>query len=64
MQELGHVQALGIVKFVAILVVINLAFFARKLPWINNAMGAISAIYLFAAIVPWTYILFIKPYFA
>ena len=63
MLEFGHVPTLGFVKLLAIMIVISLAFFARKLPWINNAMGAISAVYVFAAIVPWTYILFVKPYF-
>ena len=63
MEEFGHVTALGLVKFCAILVVIALTCFAKRLPWVNNAMGAISCIYVFAAIIPWTYILFLKPLF-
>ncbi len=61
MQEFGEVQTLGFTKLVAIFVIITLAWSARKLPWINNAMGAIGFVYFFAAIIPWTYILFIKP---
>lgn len=63
MEQLGHVTALGLVKLAAILVIIALTLFARRLPWVNNAMGAIGCIYFFAAIIPWTYILFVKPYF-
>ncbi len=62
MYELGHIQALGLVKISAIFVVVALTVFARKMPWVNQAMGAISFLYIFAAIVPWTYILFVKPY--
>lgn len=64
MYELGHIPALGLVKALAILTVIGLTCFAKKLPWVNQAMGAISCLYVFAAIVPWTYVLFIKPYLA
>ncbi|MCB0324848.1 MAG: hypothetical protein KDD69_14795 [Bdellovibrionales bacterium] len=63
MEELGHVTALGLVKALAILIIVALTIFARRLPWINNAMGAIGCVYLFAAIIPWTYILFLKPLF-
>lgn len=61
MEEWGYVTALGFVKVAAILIVVGLTFFARRIPWINNAMGAISCVYIFAAIIPWTYILFVKP---
>ena len=62
MEEFGHVTALSVVKCLAIVVVIGLAYFGRKMPWVNNAMGAVSAVYVFGAIIPWTYILFVKPY--
>jgi Domain of unknown function (DUF5658) len=58
----GHIPALSFVKIFAIVSIISLTYSARKLPWINNAMGAISCVYIFAAIVPWTYFLFVKPY--
>ncbi len=60
MREFGHIQILGIVKFTAILFVIALAYYAQRLAWVQRAMGAISCIYLFTAILPWTYILFIQ----
>ncbi len=63
MEDFGTVTALGMVKCFAILLVVGLTFFARRLPWINNAMGAVSCVYLFAAIIPWTYYLFISPPF-
>ena len=63
MEEFGHVPALTIIKCVAIGVVIALSYFATKLPWVNNAMGAVSCVYIFGAIIPWTYILFVRPLF-
>jgi len=63
MEDFGPTTALGIVKCFAILLVVGLTFFARRLPWINNAMGAVSCIYLFVAIIPWSYYLFIAPPF-
>ena len=62
MLEFGHVATLSVVKLLAIFVVISLTYYARRITWVHNAMGAISCIYVFAAIVPWTYILFVKPY--
>ena len=60
MNEFGNVPTLGFVKFMAILFILALSYYARKLPWIHNAMGAISCVYLFAAVLPWTYVLFIS----
>ncbi len=60
MAEFGHVQTLGVVKFIACLFVVALGYYARRLQWVQNAMGAISCIYIFTAILPWTYILFIQ----
>jgi hypothetical protein len=62
METLGHIPALTLVKALAILVVIAMTMQARRLPWIQNAMGALSCVYMLLAIMPWTYILFIKPY--
>jgi len=61
MIEFGSDMALGVVKFLSILIVIALAYFAPRVSWIKGAMGAVTGFYLFAAIIPWTYILFIKP---
>ena len=64
MMEFGHLTTLTMVKFIAIAMICAMTYYATRQPWIRSAMGAVSAIYLFAAIIPWTYILFIKPYFA
>ncbi len=61
MEEFGHVAALGVVKFLAVMIVVALTYFAGKLPWVKKAMGAVTCVYLFAAILPWTYILFFRP---
>ncbi len=62
MAEFGHIQTLTLLKFLAIMIVIGLTLLAYRLPWIKNAMGALTCLYLVAAIIPWTYLLFIKPY--
>ena len=60
MREFGHVHVLSIVKVTAIFFVLALSYYAQRLAWVQRAMGAISCIYLFTAILPWTYILFIQ----
>lgn len=62
MAEFGHIPTLASLKILAVLVIVALTLFARQLPWIKNALGAVSCVYLFAAIMPWTYILFLSPY--
>ena len=61
MEQMGSLPALGLVKLLSIIIVLGLAYFAPRVPWIKGAMGAVTCFYLFAAIIPWTYILFIKP---
>lgn len=60
MTQFGNIPTLGFVKLMAIFFILALSYYARKLPWIHNAMGAISCVYLFAAVLPWTYVLFIS----
>jgi apolipoprotein N-acyltransferase len=61
MELIGHIPALVIVKSVAIATVFGLVVAARQFGWVKNALGALSFVYLVAAIIPWTYILFIQP---
>lgn len=61
MEQFGHVEILTIVKVLSIMLVGTLTMYAQRQLWVRNAMGAVSVIYIVAAIVPWTYILFIKP---
>lgn len=61
MEEFGHIPTLALVKLLAIIVVVSLTIIANRLPWVKSAMGAVTCIYLFAAILPWTYILFFRP---
>ena len=62
MHEFGHVPALASMKLLAIFIVLFLTILTKRLPWVKGAMGAVSCIYVFAAIIPWAYILFVKPY--
>ncbi|MCB0318410.1 MAG: hypothetical protein KDD56_06610 [Bdellovibrionales bacterium] len=57
MQSFGYIEALVLVKFFAILVICGLCFLSSMITWIKTAMRAIIAIYLIAAIIPWTSIL-------
>jgi hypothetical protein len=61
MTEFGHIPALAFVKLLALFVVVFLTVNARRMPWVRNALGIVTLIYIFAAILPWIYILFIDP---
>lgn len=60
MEQLGPQKALLMVKFVAILIVIMLTVLAKKMKWVKDLISLLSCIYLFAAILPWMYLLYIK----
>lgn len=47
-------------KGVAILIVLMLTIAAKKTKYIKDLIGALSCLYLFAAILPWLYILFVR----
>jgi hypothetical protein len=57
MYAMGHNMAIGLAKFVAVLLVITLAVMARKRGWIGGVLGALTCFYLAIAIIPWTVIL-------
>lgn len=48
-------------KSVSILIIAGLLAFASSFPWIRNAIKTISYLYMMMAILPWTYILVVKP---
>lgn len=60
MEEFGHIPTLAFLKLLAILIIVLLTVISARMPWVKGAMGAVSLVYLVAAIVPWTYILFVK----
>jgi len=62
MANFGHIPTLTIVKLIAVAMVVLLACVAEKLSWGRKAMEVLCGIYLFGAVIPWTYILFVKPY--
>jgi len=64
MLEYGHVPTLAVVKIISIILVLTLTVYSGRIPWVKNALGAVTGIYLVAAIAPWTYILFVQPLFA
>lgn len=60
MIEIGHIPALVIAKSIAIAVVGSLCFISIKVPWVPKAMGAMIALYLGLAVIPWGTILALK----
>lgn len=56
----GHIPVLTSIKIIAVFFVFILAVNSRYIPWITSALRAICYVYFFTAIVPWTYILFVK----
>ena len=56
----GHIPALVVVKGFAICVVGALIFLSRHVAWIPQAMKAVIALYMGAAIIPWTGVLVTK----
>ena len=60
MFEYGPDLVLSIGKAFAIFLVLLLTILARKSKHVKNLIGALSCIYLFAAILPWLFILFVR----
>jgi hypothetical protein len=50
-------QALVAVKTLAVLMVVTLSVVANRMKWVRDIIGVLSCIYLFAAIIPWIYII-------
>ncbi len=61
MEEFGHIPVLALLKTSAVALVIIMTLLASRMLWIRHAMLAVTGVYLLAAIVPWTYLLYIKP---
>ena len=60
MEQFGCIPTLGAVKLLAIIAIIGISLYASYYRWINNALRAVMLTYFFAAILPWTYILFLS----
>ena len=60
MLTFGPANTLFAVKFLSILTVGLLTFLARRIKWVKDIIGLLSCVYLFAAILPWLYILFVQ----
>lgn len=58
MNSIGHVPALLLVKLTAVFVIVNLCLLASRVSWLAGALKAMITIYLCAAVIPWTAILF------
>lgn len=58
--QFGNVTALISIKIVAIGIVVTLCHLAPKVHWVPSALKGVIALYLFAAIIPWTAILLLN----
>lgn len=58
--KFGHENTMLVVKSLAIIAVVFLTILAKRIKWIKDLIGALSCIYLFAAILPWLYFIFVK----
>ncbi len=63
MEQVGPHQALVVVKLFAVMLVILLTVLAKRARWVKDLIGFLSCIYLFMAIIPWVYLLFVRYHF-
>jgi hypothetical protein len=57
MMHMDPDKALVVVKTAAVLLVVSLSVVARHLSWVRDLIGVLSCVYLFAAIIPWVYVI-------
>lgn len=57
MEAWGYIPALFIAKSFAILVIAGLCYLSTVVSWLPRAMRCVIAVYVLAAVIPWTYIL-------
>jgi len=57
MELFGKNSALIITKAIAIAFVIFITRLAKHQKWIKNMIAVLSCVYLFAAIIPWVFVL-------
>ncbi|MCB0319395.1 MAG: hypothetical protein KDD60_00635 [Bdellovibrionales bacterium] len=57
MHQVGYIPALLITKGVAIGIICFLAQHAAKITWLRTALKGVAALYLLAAVLPWSIIL-------
>ena len=60
MHAIGCVPALLLAKGVAIAVICTLCILSNRISWVGHAMKVVIGIYLFAAVIPWTLLLWSK----
>ena len=58
MELIGHIPALIIAKGIALVVIAALCMLSNQISWVSRAFKLVIGIYILAAILPWTMILF------
>lgn len=58
MEQWGYVNALIAVKTAGVLIVALLCYLALSVNWVTTALRGVIVLYVLAAIIPWTAILF------
>ena len=57
MENIGYIPTLLIAKIAAILIIITLCSMSTRVSWIPKALKVLIAVYLGAAVLPWSLIL-------
>ena len=57
MESWGYIPALFITKSFAIMIIAGLCYLSTVVAWLPRAMRCVIAVYVLAAVIPWTYIL-------
>lgn len=57
MEQWGSIPALIVAKSLALSVILMLCLLASRVHWLPLAMKGVIAVYLFAAVLPWSYLL-------
>ena len=60
MHHIGYVYALLLTKSASIVIILILAKCALTMEWVKNAMKGVAALYIVAAVIPWTYLITLK----
>ena len=60
MEVWGPIPALVLLKTAALAIIFTLCLVSSRVRWVRAAMQVMSCIYLFIAVLPWTYILYHK----
>lgn len=60
MERFNPEQTLFMVKAIAVIVIAYMTLLAKRIRWVRDLIGLLSCIYLFGAILPWLWVLYLS----